>query len=353
MKKDESKIQEIDTSYVGEEIALEKKFQPSFLQRFSGIIIGLIVLLLMLLPLFTIKEANQTVDIKFYEVFFGSAISKPAIIIFIAFFFPLIAGILYFFANRYAFLNLIALIFSIAAIAIFIFSPDIFYEINGWGDSAYEVNISIGAIFSAILAGGGALFSIREFSKQNPLTIRDITEIAAMVGIALLLDQFVKIDVTGAGAAGSIGFAMLPLFILAFRLGFLKGFIASGVVFGLLSNIIDGYGFATYPFDYLLAFGLIGVVGLFRSLALPKNKNPRIVNIIWYVIAIIIGAIGRYFGSVISSLVIYDATLSFALSYNWYILASGGAVLIILLALYKPLLMINARYPTSEDRIKK
>jgi len=354
--KEEKNIQEVDTSLEGADTLLEKQFQPSFLRRFTGIIIGLIVALLMFLPLFTIKEGDQTLNIKFYEVFFGSDFSKPAVILFMAFFLPLIAGILYFFSTKHPALNLLALIFSISAVAIFIFSPDIFYEVNGWAydeTANYEVKISIGAIFAAVIAGGGALMSIRDFSKQNPLTIRDITEIAAMVGIALLLDQFVKIDVTGAGAAGSIGFAMLPLFILSFRLGFFKGFIAGGVIFGLLSNILDGYGFATYPFDYLLAFGLISVAGLFRSLSLPRNHNPKIINVIWYILAIIAGTIGRYLGSVVSSLVIYDASLIFALSYNWYILASGGAVLVILLALYKPLLMINKRYPTSEDRLKK
>ena len=46
---------------------------------------------------------------------------------------------------------------------------------------------------------------------------------------------------------GSINFQMLPLMIIALRRGPAHGFIAGGIVYGLISCLKDGYGFLHLP----------------------------------------------------------------------------------------------------------
>ena len=101
-------------------------------------------------------------------------------------------------------------------------------------------------------------------------SIRDITEIAVMVALAIILDKFVKIQVGATG--GSINIATVPLFIIAFRHGWFKGLIASGILFGIVTNLLDGYGINTYPFEYLIAFGSIEIAGLFGKMIFNNFK---------------------------------------------------------------------------------
>ena len=67
-------------------------------------------------------------------------------------------------------------------------------------------------------------------------SVRDIAEIAILVALALGLDKL-KISVGATG--GSVNFAMFPLFVIALRHGPFKGFIAGGIVYGLISCLLD------------------------------------------------------------------------------------------------------------------
>ena len=79
-------------------------------------------------------------------------------------------------------------------------------------------------------------------------SIRDIVEIAVMCAFAVVLDKFVKIPIGATG--GSINIASVPLFIVAYRHGWFKGLIASGVVFALITCILDAYGFQSRQVCY-------------------------------------------------------------------------------------------------------
>ena len=52
-----------------------------------------------------------------------------------------------------------------------------------------------------------------------------------------------------------------------------NGLVSSGVVYGLLTCLTDGYGLVTFPFDYLIGFGSAGFVGVFSKYVLDENKN--------------------------------------------------------------------------------
>ena len=100
-----------------------------------------------------------------------------------------------------------------------------------------------------------------------------LTEAAAAVAAALVL-SFIKIIQMPQG--GSVSLAMIPLFIIAIRRGAPVG-IASGAVYGLISLAIDGQIFhpLSILLDYVLAFGLLGISGLF-----PKKLSGIIFGII-------------------------------------------------------------------------
>src|SRR5690625_4533186 len=92
-------------------------------------------------------------------------------------------------------------------------------------------------------------------------------EIAILTALALILDiiPFLKFQIWPAG--GSISFAMIPVFILAFRWG-IKGGLLSGLLWGILQIAVgDAYilNFWQAFLEYGVAFTVLGFAGLFAN----------------------------------------------------------------------------------------
>lgn len=134
--------------------------------------------------------------------------------------------------------------------------------------------------------------------------LKDITEIGILSALAIVFDMFVKIPLGIAG--GSVGIAMIPLIIIALHKGWFKGFIAGAIIFGLATCLIDGYGFATYPFDYFFAFGSVAIVGLFSKLIITEKTT--VMNYVWFAIGIIGCFVIRFISSTISGIIIYETS---------------------------------------------
>ena len=169
--------------------------------------------------------------------------------------------------------------------------------------------------------------------KDFTFSIRDITEIGILVALALVLDTFVKIPVGANG--GSINIAMVPLFLIALHKGWFKGLIAGGIVFGLLSCLIDGYGFVTYPFDYFIGFGSVVIVGFLRRFIINKELSTK--NYFWFGVSIVGCMLIRFIGSLISGIIIYDLSVGESALYQLtYLGPTLLALLLILLPCLKP-----------------
>lgn len=182
--------------------------------------------------------------------------------------------------------------------------------------------------------------------KYFIFTTKDIVEIAMLVAIAVALDlPFFKITIGANG--GSISLSTLPLLILSYRKGIFKGFIGTGIVYGLLTCFIDGWGIQTYPFDYLLGFGSLSIVGLFSELVFPKKANTyTLKGIIFLIISIMLATFLRLCFAIISGNLFYELDLVGSFIYNiTYILPSSGIILILLIILYKPILSVNRSFP--------
>lgn len=227
---------------------------------------------------------------------------------------------------------------------IYFYLPEIYIAINQIDDEVVSVfhgsSILINGFSSFLLM----IIYIRESFKKFNMTVKDIAEMASLVGLSLVLDLAIfKLKVVPNG--GSISLVMLPLFILSLRKGPLKGFIACGIVFGFINCIIDGYGIVTYPLDYLLGFGSIALAGFFKPLVFNVEGKMTVSSSLFLVLAIFLGCFGRLVFSTISGMVIYETAFVDSVWYQLsYIGPSSAIVLVALFLLYKPLIAINKRF---------
>ena len=212
--------------------------------------------------------------------------------------------------------------------------------------SVHGVSLSWGAylgiVFSNIAFACTTLFNQKR-------TTRQIVEEGILISLALILD-FIKIPIGPTG--GSINFQMLPLMIIALRYGPQHGFIAGGIVYGLVSCLIDGYGFACYPFDYLIGFGSVAALGFFRKYIFSEDQtNYNKKGLFFIFIGGLLSILIRYIGSNVSSIVVYQYSLKAALEYNsFYIPLSGLISIIALMAIYRPLIKINNLHKVEEEQ---
>lgn len=253
-------------------------------------------------------------------------------------------------------ISLLLIVVTLVLITVYFQGFATFYDFSSLFNEEYSLYIdtfSYSAFFIVFLALLLALCNVRRIFDSVKYTTQDICEEGILIALAVVLDSFVKFKVQAGG--GSIGFAAIPLFIIAIRHGAYKGFVASAIMFGLITCMIDGYGFQTYPFDYFIGFGGYCLVGLFFYLFSffyknkPHDENYKHYEFLYSALGITVGCIFamivRYIGSSASSMILYGYTLKDALIYNsTYIPFTMLIDWFITLLLLKPILMINNRF---------
>ena len=149
-------------------------------------------------------------------------------------------------------------------------------------------------------------------------SVRDMCEIAIMCALAIAIDQLLNIKIGANG--GSISFSCLPLFIISYRHGWFKGLIASGVVFALITCILDAYGFQFFFFEYFIAFGSIAIGGLFGPMIFKtynrKGVLAKILAIELVILTVCIFFIIRTLAATADSMIFYKYDLAASLIYN-------------------------------------
>ena len=211
--------------------------------------------------------------------------------------------------------------------------------------SLHGVDLSWGSALGIAFTNIAFAFTMANNERR---TVREIVEEGVLISLAFVLN-FIRIPIGPTG--GSINFQMLPLMIIALRHGPEHGFVAGGIIYGLLTCLTDGYGFACYPFDYLIGFGSVAVMGLFRKFIFSKDQNNyNFKGIFFILLAGLLSTAVRYIGSNVSSIVVYGYTLKAALAYNaYYIPLSGLIATLAFVAMYRPLIKINQHYPVRKD----
>ena len=203
-----------------------------------------------------------------------------------------------------------------------------FYDvvINDWGETTYvpttlgNVCLVILILILLFLAAG----FIRKRSKK--LSVQQLAFCAVSIALGTVLSN---IKVFSFPTGGSITLlSMLIICLPGYWFGMGAG-ILTGIAYGVLQMLFDPYILfpAQLVVDYLLAFGALGLSGLFY-----KRKNGLIPG---YVVAVL----GRYAFAVLSGWLFFGIyawegwnPLPYSLVYNAiYIFAEAGVTIVVLL----------------------
>lgn len=203
-----------------------------------------------------------------------------------------------------------------------------FYDVvvNDWGETTYVPttlgNICLVILILALLAV--ASFFLRKNSKK--LSIQQLAFCAVSIALGTVLSN---IKVFHFPTGGSITLlSMLIICLPGYWFGVGAG-ILTGVAYGVLQMLIDPY--ILYPMqlviDYLLAFGALGLAGLFH-----RRKNGLIPGYLT-------GVMGRYIFAVLSGWIFFGIyawegwnPLLYSVVYNAiYIFAEAAVTIVILL----------------------
>ena len=184
--------------------------------------------------------------------------------------------------------------------------------------------------------------------KLFAFDVHDMVEIAMLCALAIVLDRFLKIPLGPTG--GSINLSMFPIIFINLRHGWFKGFIAGGLVYGLITCLLDGYGLVTYPLEYFVAFGSSCILGVFAKFINVNinSKKKTYLSYLLVVVSITLWATIRLLAASIDSVLIYGYDFKAALIYNFsYVYISAIAVTILTCSLLYLIVRLNKIYPTS------
>ncbi len=203
-----------------------------------------------------------------------------------------------------------------------------FYEVvvNEWGETTY-VPTTLGNICLAVLIVTllfGAACFIKKRSKK--LSAKQLAVCATAIALGTVLSN---IKVFSFPTGGSITLlSMLVICLPGYWFGPGAG-VMTGVAYGVLQMLVDPYILfpAQLIVDYLLAFGALGLSGLFAH-----RKSGLIPG---YIAAVL----GRYVFAVLSGWIFFGIyawegwnPLPYSLAYNAiYIFAEAGVTIVVLL----------------------
>jgi len=181
---------------------------------------------------------------------------------------------------------------------------------------------------------------------KSHLKLRALCEGAVFVALAQVISYLKLFELPN---GGSVTVGMLPIFIYCARWGFGPGMLAS-ISYSILQLLLDGayaWGWQSMIGDYILAFSVLGVAGIFH-----KNKYGLFIGTVAgcaarFVVAYLVGATiwaeympENFFGMTMTSPWIYSAL------YNGsYIVLSMILCLVVAALIYKPM----NKYILGED----
>lgn len=218
-----------------------------------------------------------------------------------------------------------------------------FYNVvvNDWGETTYVpttlgnvllIVVIAALLFGAILFAGryaaGQDSEVKEPAKgKGKLTVKQLVFCAMSIALGTVLSEIKIIDFPWGGSATLLSMFVICLPGLFFGLG--AGLMTS-IAYGVLQLLIDPY--VLYPMqlvmDYLLAFGALGLSGLFANAKKGLLKGY------------LAGILGRYVFVSLSGWIFFAEyawegwpALPYSLVYNGIYIFAEGAITLIILAL--------------------
>lgn len=182
--------------------------------------------------------------------------------------------------------------------------------------------------------------------KTRNLHLRTLTEGAIMVALAQVLGYIKLFELPQGGA---ICLSMLPIFVYCARWGFGAGMLAS-FAFSVLQLLLDGayaWGWQSMIGDYIVAYSLLGVAGLFS-----KQRNG-------FFIGTLVGSFARFLAHYITGATVWaeympETFFGMTMTTPWiysalyngsFILVDAAMTLVIGALIWKPL----GKYIRGED----
>ncbi len=172
--------------------------------------------------------------------------------------------------------------------------------------------------------------------------VKFLAESGIMIALATILSM-IKVYEAPFGGSVTAG-SMIPIILIGIRWGTLPGVVA-GVVYGILQAVLDPYIVHPIQFllDYPIAFGLLGLSGIYKSI---KNINPKNKSIeyIGAIMGIFVAILGRFICHVLAGVVFFSENAGaidswlYSLGYNGGYLSLELAIsIIIIVLLWKPI----------------
>ncbi|HEK9100663.1 energy-coupled thiamine transporter ThiT [Bacillus pfraonensis] len=194
------------------------------------------------------------------------------------------------------------------------------------------------------------------------------TNLQAMIESAILAAFALIIDILPLSiklpTGGSVSFAMIPIFIIAYRWGFKTAFLG-GLIWGLL-QIVVGDAYILTPvqafIEYFVAFAFVGFAGLFyrpiqkalgtsspsnepsslgsrKDKSSPKNNQGKKV-VAYIILATFVGSFARYFCHFIAGVIFFGKYAPPGQSAVLYSLIVNGSTMLASFALCTVLLLL-------------
>jgi len=181
---------------------------------------------------------------------------------------------------------------------------------------------------------------------KNRMKLRALCEGAVFVALAQVLSYLKLFELPN---GGSVTVGMLPIFLFCARWGFGAGMLAS-VSYSLLQLLLDGayaWGWQSMIGDYIVAFSVLGVAGLFHKQRAGFFTGTVVGCLARFLVAYLVGATiwaeympEEFFGMTMSSPWFYS------LLYNGsYMVLNMLLCLVAGILLWKPL----GKYIRGED----
>ncbi len=177
-------------------------------------------------------------------------------------------------------------------------------------------------ITALIIAGGLALLAVVLLAlRKLKLDTRTLVIASLCIAISFILSyiRFYRMPYGGSVTPGS----MLPIMLFAWYFGPIPG-LAVGFVYGLLQFAQDGfnfsYGVMEPVLDYFLAFGVLGLTGLFKK---RLSLGIIVTGLLRYIMHVVAGIIFFYMYAENQPVLVYS------LLYNIFILPEIAICLLI------------------------
>lgn len=212
---------------------------------------------------------------------------------------------------------------------------------DDWGQVTYVPTTLGNALLFVILAAllAGAVVFARKYAarqkaesentagKNSRLTVKQLVFCAMSIALGTILSEIKIIDFPWGGSATLL--SMLVICLPGYFFGLGAG-LMTGVAYGVLQLLVDPY--VLFPIqlivDYLLAFGALGLSGLFA------NKKNGLIK------GYLTGILGRYLFAVISGWIFFGEyawegwpVLPYSLVYNGIYIFAEAAITLVLLAI--------------------